>query len=71
MLDTSILISPFPVRLQIGETTATFKVAAPRTILLTHFYITWSKTGDRFPATYSPLRKTKLEMVKGTTIRII
>jgi hypothetical protein len=44
-------------------------MAAPRNIWLQSFYITWSKTGDSFPPTYSPVRKTEIQMVKGTLFR--
>lgn len=56
VLDASIIISPFPVIISYKSTSATFKIAAPRTILLKTFYITWSKTGDTFPPTYADLR---------------
>jgi hypothetical protein len=56
VLDASILISPFPVIINYKSKSATFKIAAPRTILLKTFYITWSKTGDTFPPTYADLR---------------
>jgi len=56
VLDASIIISPNPVTISYKSTSATFTIAAPRTILLKTFYITWSKTGDTFPSTYADLR---------------
>jgi hypothetical protein len=71
VLDPSIIISPFPVQLLIGQQTASFKIISPRTILLKDYFITWSKTGDTFPVTYAPLRRTRISMVKGTLKRIV
>lgn len=64
------MIDPNPVILNIGDTQANFRLAAPRDILLSTYYITWSKTGDSIPVTYSPLRKTPIQMVKGTIQRV-
>ncbi|KAL4482744.1 hypothetical protein ABPG73_021404 [Tetrahymena malaccensis] len=71
VLDPSIIISPFPVVLQYKSTSVTFKIAAPRSILLKTFYITWSKTGDTFPPTYADLRRTQINMVSGTLLRSV
>ncbi|KAL4499018.1 hypothetical protein ABPG72_016920 [Tetrahymena utriculariae] len=71
VLDPSIIISPFPVVLEYKSTSATFKIAAPRSILLKTFYITWSKTGDTFPPTYADLRRTQINMVSGTVLRSV
>lgn len=69
--DSRILIDPNPVVLNIGQTQQTFRIAAPRNILLKTFYITWSKTGDSLPVTYSPLRKTPVNMVMHTVQRML
>ncbi|EAS00909.2 transmembrane protein, putative (macronuclear) [Tetrahymena thermophila SB210] len=71
VLDPSIIIQPFPVVLQYKSTSVTFKIAAPRSILLKTFYITWSKTGDTFPPTYADLRRTQINMVSGTLLRSV
>jgi hypothetical protein len=57
--------------LNIGDSVAKFRLAAPRDILLSTYYITWSKTGDSIPVTYAPLRKTRINMVKGTLKRLL
>lgn len=47
-------------------------MAAPRDILLTSYYITWSKSGDvSIPVTYSNLRRTHIIMAKGLLKRTI
>lgn len=71
VLDSRILIVPNPVQIGVGQTETKFRLAAPRDILLKEYYITWSKTGDSSPPTYAPLRKTRINMVKGTLKRII
>lgn len=54
----------------VGSTSATFRLAAPRDMLLTSFYITWSKSGDvSIPVTYSNLRRTHIIMTKGLLTR--
>jgi len=70
-LNSTILITPFPLQIQLGETQATFRVAAPRDILLKSFYITWSKTGDSLIPTYANLRRTNLRMRSGLLKRIV
>ena len=71
VLDPTIIVKPFPLIINLGDTIAQFRVAAPRNILLQDFYITWSKTGDTVFPTYAPLMMTKLTMVKGLTNRTI
>ena len=68
-MNPNIIVTPFPVTINKGENKSFFRLAAPRDILLKSFYITWSKTGDSLPATYAPLRKTEIIMVKGTLKR--
>jgi len=60
VLDATILITPFPVKIDLGEEVAYFRINAPRTILLKSFYITWSKTGDSLDPTYAPLKRTEI-----------
>lgn len=69
LLDPAILVKPFPVRVEKQSNKVQFRLAAPRDILRTHYYITWSKTGDLYPPVFAPLRKTRIEMVKGTLKR--
>ncbi|EGR28803.1 hypothetical protein IMG5_168390 [Ichthyophthirius multifiliis] len=69
VLDSSILIRPTPVVIKYKQQKVTFKIAAPRTILLKSFFITWSKTGDTYPPTYADLKMTEIRMVKGTLKR--
>ena len=69
-LNSSITITPFPLQIQLGETQVTFRVAAPRDILLKSFYITWSKTGDSLVPTFANLRRTNLRMRSGYVKRV-
>ena len=55
----------------IGGNYTQFRIAAPRTILLKSFYISWSKGGDTFPPTFAPVRKTEIQMRKGLFKRYI
>lgn len=71
VLDSNILITPFPLQIELGQTSVSFRVAAPRNILLKSFYITWSKTGDALNPTYAPLRRTELVMRKGYVNRTL
>jgi len=71
LIDSTIIVDPFPLIIELGQTVVSFRLAAPRTILLNTFYITWSKTGDSYPVTYAPLRKTPIIMVSGTTLQIV
>ena len=71
LIDSTIIVDPFPLLIQLGQTSVSFRLAAPRTILLNTFYITWSKTGDSYPVTYAPLRRTPIIMVSGTTLQIV
>lgn len=70
-LDAKILVTPFPLKIDLGDTEARFRVAAPRSMLLKKFYITWSKTGDSLVTTYANLRRTTLRMRKGWVKRAI
>ena len=70
-MNSTILITPFPLQIQLGETQATFRVAVPRDILLKSFYITWSKTGDSLTPTYANLRRTNLRMNSGLLKRVM
>lgn len=71
LIDNSIIVDPFPLMIELGQTEAYFRLAAPRTLLLYTYYITWSKTGDSYPVTYAPLMKTRIDMVKGTIKQIV
>lgn len=71
MIDSSIIMDPFPLIIELGQTEISFRLAAPRTILLYSYYITWSKTGDSYPATYAPLRRTKINMRLGSLLQIV
>jgi hypothetical protein len=59
------------LQIELGQIGVSFRVAAPRTILLKSFYITWSKTGDALNPTYAPLRRTELVMRKGYVNRTV
>jgi len=65
VLDSDILITPFPLKIELGATEVKFRVAAPRTILLKSYYITWAKTGDAFIPSYAPLKRTEIRMRSG------
>ena len=65
LIDSTIIVDPFPLIIELGLTEISFRLAAPRTILLYSYYITWSKTGDSYPVTYAPLRRTRINMVSG------
>lgn len=71
VLDPSILITPFPLQIELGQTSVSFRITAPRTILLKPYYITWSKTGDSFIPAYAPLRRTELNMRSKYYIRTV
>lgn len=71
LIDNTIIVDPFPLIFELGQTELSFRLAAPRTILLYSYYITWSKTGDSYPVTYAPLVKTRIDMVKGTIKQVI
>ncbi len=65
------MITPFPLQIELGQTSVSFRIAAPRTILLKPYYITWSKTGDSFIPAYAPLRRTELDMRSKYYIRTV
>lgn len=71
VLNPDILIVPFPLKIELDQTSVKFRVAAPRTILQQSFYITWAKTGDAYVPTYAPLRRTELVMKKGYYVRTV
>ena len=71
LLDNKILVDPFPITIELGSQLIKFRLAAPRDMLLKTYYITWSKTGDSYPVTYAPLRRTKINLVIGTLKRIV
>ena len=71
LIDSTIIVDPFPLIIELGQTEISFRLAAPRTILLQTYYITWSKTGDSYPVTFAPLRRTRINMVSGTLKQIV
>ena len=71
LIDSTIVVDPLPLIIELGQTVISFRLAAPRTILLYSYYITWSKTGDSYPVTYAPLRRTRINMVSGTILQIV
>lgn len=71
VLSPDIIFDVFPLKIGLGDTQVSFRIAAPRYILQKTFYIQWAKTGDSYDATYAPLRRTPIVMVSGVFKRIV
>lgn len=61
---------PFSPTLTVGESSSSFKIGAPRSLGLKDYYITWSTKGDLESAYYTPVKKTKVSVVKNLDVGI-
>ena len=69
--DSNFIFSGTPVTLVPSTSGSSVRIAAPQTMLLKTFYITWQKTGDTLNKFYAPIAKFPVRIVKGTLVRTV